>query len=428
MDLNTNTGSNLTLSPTLARRLAITRQRLAGPRPQPDAAGILEIVRALGCLQLDPISAVARSHLLVLWSRLGQYDPAHLGTLLWQERQLFEYWAHAASIVLTDDFPFHQARMRQWPDGNTAWSQRVRAWLAKNESFRQYILQRLDQQGPLQASQFEDKTVTEWESGGWTSNQNIRQMLNFLWMQGQITVAMRSGQARQWDLIERCLPDGIADRTLTEPDVVYHAAQRSLRALGVARPEHIKNHFIRDRYPNLTDVLGLLENERRIVQVEVCDKGQEHTWPGPWYVHVDDLPLLDQLATDAGAWAPQTTLLSPFDNLICDRTRTEMLFDFKYRTEIYVPKAKRQYGYYVMPVLHGDRLIGRIDPKMDRRQTRLMINAVYLEPDAPTSQEVALAVVGAINELALFLGAQEVVYDEPVPKAWRNVMKTAHTA
>jgi uncharacterized protein YcaQ len=105
-----------------------------------------------------------------------------------------------------------------------------------------------------------------------------------------------------------------------------------------------------------------------------------------------------------------------------------MLFDFKYRTEIYVPKAKRQYGYYVMPILHGDRLIGRIDPKMDRRQTRLMINAVYLEPDAPTSQEVALAVVGAINELALFLGAQEVVYDEPVPKAWRNVMKTAHTA
>ena len=113
------------LTPTLARRLAIAKQRLSGPQPQPDTAGIMEIMRELGCLQLDPISAVARSHWLVLWSRLGQYDPAQLDQLLWQEQQLFEYWAHAASIVLLEDYPIHRMHMQQWPSGNSAWHRQI---------------------------------------------------------------------------------------------------------------------------------------------------------------------------------------------------------------------------------------------------------------------------------------------------------------
>jgi uncharacterized protein YcaQ len=131
--------------------------------------------------------------------------------------------------------------------------------------------------------------------------------------------------------------------------------------------------------------------------------------------------LLDRL--EAGDWSPRTTLLSPFDNLICDRARTEKLFNFNFRIEIYVPKAKRQYGYYVLPILHGDKLIGRIDPMMNRKQKQLLINAVYAEPDAPMTRETAKAVSGAIDDLAKFLGAKEIIFTERVPDGWRKVLK-----
>jgi hypothetical protein len=138
---------------------------------------------------------------------------------------------------------------------------------------------------------------------------------------------------------------------------------------------------------------------------------------GPWYVHHDDLPVLEQV--NDGAWQPRTTLLSPFDNLIADRSRIELLFNFEYRIEIYVPKDKRKYGYYVLPILHGDRLIGRIDPLMDRKAKRLNINAVYAEPDAPMDATTGRAVGKAIGDMAEFLGAREIAYGETATPKWR---------
>src|SRR5262249_11392971 len=130
----------VTVTPTLARRLAITKQRLAGPRPAPGAAGVLEVARDLGCIQLDPISVVDRSHRLVWRSRLGNYETAHLDQLIWQERRLFEYWAHCASLVLTEDYPLHQLMMRQYPDAESPWGRRTREWIAQNAKLRRYLL------------------------------------------------------------------------------------------------------------------------------------------------------------------------------------------------------------------------------------------------------------------------------------------------
>src|SRR5436309_3781993 len=144
------------ISRTVARRLAIVAQGLAGPRPRADTEGIMEVVSRLGCLQLDPINIVARSHLLVLWSRLGSYDQGLLDTLLWQERRLFEYWAHAASIVLTQDYPIHQMRMRCYGKGSDGWSQQVNAWMQQNETLRISILSALQEHGPLRSRDFED--------------------------------------------------------------------------------------------------------------------------------------------------------------------------------------------------------------------------------------------------------------------------------
>ncbi len=404
------------LSATLARRLVVSRQRLTGAYPQPGSAALLDVIRDLGCLQLDPISAVSRSHTLVLRSRLGQFRLSDLEHLLWQERSLFEFWAHAASIVLTEDYPVHAYQMGQWRDHS---SERVRTWVAQNAGLRQHILDEITAKGALPSSHFEDSSVDSWYSSGWTSNRNVSQMLGHLWDTGAIMVAKRKSNLRYWDLAERCLPAWTARETLTAQEVTARAAQKSLRALGVGTAKHIQRHYTRSRYPELNTTLKALEAGGQIERVQIQDGGA--VWPGNWYIHCDDLPLLERL--EAGEWQPRTTLLSPFDNLICDRNRTELMFGFNFRVEIYVPKDKRQYGYYVLPILHGDRLIGRIDPLVDRKQKVLHVNAVYAEPDAPADSETAQAVSTAIQELAAFVGAKAIHYGDQKPAIWKKALQ-----
>lgn len=403
-----NAATVQTLSPAVARRLAIARQRLAGPRPAPTPDDVLDLVRALGCLQLDPISTVARSHHLVLYSRLGPGAPRLVDDLLERKRRLFEYWAHAASIVLIEDYQLHQPMMTAYATGDSAYHQRVRAWLADNAALREHVLGRLRDDGPLLSRQFEPDERRPWISSGWSSGRTVSRMLDYLWLSGAILVAGRQGGQKRWDLAERVLPPNTPRAPLPSREVVRRAAERALRALGVARPDHISRHFIRGRYPGLAAVLRDLAAEGRILPVDVQDDGTR--LPGQWYIHADDLELAERLA--GPDWQPRTALLSPFDNLICDRTRTELLFDFRYRIEIYTPAARREYGYYVLPVLHGDQLIGRIDPVFDRRQARLTVNSIFTEPAAPA--DAAPAITAAIEDLAACLGARTIDY----PSGW----------
>jgi uncharacterized protein len=401
-----------TLDPTLARRLVLSRQRLAGPPPLgPGPEAIMEVATDLASLQLDPISVVARSHQLVLWSRLGRYDLADLDGLLWRERRLFEYWAHAAAIVCTDDYPIHSLLMRRYPSARHA---QLRAWLADNQALRRSILRQLRAGGPLPTRALEDRAATDWRSSGWTQGRNVDRMLDLLWTQGRIMVAGRQGQQRVWDLAERCLPPWAPTRRPPEREVVRLSAQRSLRALGVATARDIDRSFTAGRYPGLPSVLAGLQRSGQVEQVRLTADGAER--PGPWFVHADDLPLLDRL--ESGDWRPRTTLLSPFDNLIINRERTDRLFGFSFRMEIYVPKAARRYGYYVLPILHGDRLIGRVDPALDRATGRLVVHAIHAEPDAPASAGPAVAT--ALGELAGFVGATGLDLRQPPPEVWRT--------
>jgi uncharacterized protein YcaQ len=379
----------------------------------------MEVIRDLGCLQLDPTNVVARSHLLVLWSRLGVFDPADLESLRWEERSLFEYWAHRASIVLTEDYPIHQLMMRRYPGDRYAHSRRTREWLKQNPALRRHVLARLRRAGPLRLRDFEDRTVVGWQSGGWTSGRNVERMLDVLWTQGKVMVAGRSGIDRMWDLADRWLPDWTPRQTLPEREVVRRAAQRSLRALGVATLRDIANHFTYGRYPGLDRVLAELEKRGTIEPVRVEEEGAE--WPGRRYVHAHDVPLMERIAS--GEWEPRTTLLSPFDNLIIERQRTEHLFGLRFRMEIYVPKEQRRFGYFAMPVLHGDRLIGLVDPALDRANGRLSVQAVHLLPDAPAERIAGRAVAGAVEDLARFLGTTAIDYRGPVPDGWRSALR-----
>jgi hypothetical protein len=393
------------------------RQRLGGKRPSANTDGIMEVMRDLGYVQIDPMRVVERSHLLVLWSRLETYDTRHLDTLLWKERRLFQDWAQATSIVLTEDYPIFNALKRSFATGDKPWAKRIRTWEKKNKEARLSILNQLRRKGPLPSDALEANFVEDWRSSGWTAGRNINMMLTILWAQGKVMIAGRKGNRKIWDLTERFLPEWAPRERLSDREVFRRAAQKSLRALGVGRPSHIERHYIRRCYSDIEEVLTELEADGRITQVKIQD--DKKTWSGRWYIHANDLPLLDRLKVQ---WEPRTTLLSPFDNLICDRRRTEKLFNFHFRLEVYVPKSKRKYGCYVMPILHGDRFIGRIDPVMDREKEQLTINAVYAEPDAPMTIETGHAIASAIEELGAFLGAKKVFYNQRVPEEWKSVL------
>jgi uncharacterized protein YcaQ len=292
--------------------------------------------------------------------------------------------------------------MRTFATGRSAFAQRVRAWMAANDEFRRALLAELGQRGPLRVRDFQVRAAVPWESTGWTAGRDVDRMLQFLFFRGEVLVAGRAGNEKLWDLAERVLAPDAPDDELGERDVVRRAAQLSLRALGVATRTEITRHFTRSRYPGLAGLLAELKEEGRIIPVVV------EGLPDERLLHVDDLPLLDSI--EAGEWDGRTTLLSPFDNLICDRERTESLFGFRFRLEIYVPKAKREFGFFVMPVLDGDRLVGRADPAFDRSSKKLTITALHWEPGIRRTKALDRRVRCAIEELGQFLSASEIVF------------------
>ena len=294
-----------------ARRIAVHAQRLDG-----SASSVLDTIRHLGFLQLDPISTVAPPQQLVLWSRLGPYDVAELDRLLWEEQKLFEYDAFLYPI---EDLPLQRARMRRRRGGTLKRDEWLREFLREQRHLRRSILRNLELKGPLLARDLQKDIVRDEERHPWWGRGPMRLMLEVLAARGEIAVSGRVGTHRLWDLPQRVWPE---TETLPWREAERLLLERRQRTLGVWR-----------------------ENDR-------------------WLAHPDavDAPVPDRV-----------TFLSPFDRLIHDRNRAEALFDFYYRLEMYVPKAKREYGYYVLPILVGDRLVGRIEPRFDRKTGELEV-------------------------------------------------------
>lgn len=393
------------ITQTQARRIAITAQGLSSTHRD---GKVMEVARRLGCIQFDPLNVIARTQILVLFARLGAFPVEDLDTALFEDRSLFHYWAHAASFVLTEDFPIHNVRMRQWP-GREAWGERVNGWLKDNDELRRYILKELKRKGPLMSRDFEDRSKKDWESSGWTKNQNVGRMLDFLWVQGKIMVAGRQSGQRVWAHAGDWFPEWTPRTRLSDAELIHRSSVVSLQALGIATAKQVAQHFVTTSNAEAKEALRQLVASGDAVEVEVSGLR------GEWLMHKDNLHLLDLTAK---GWRGRTRLLSPFDNLIRDRQRTATLFDFDFTIEIYVPKAKRRYGYYVLSVLDGDRLVARIDPKMDRKDQRLTVNAIHAEPGFETRPAVAKRTRHAIEELAHWLGATDIDHGA-VPQAWR---------
>lgn len=393
-----------------ARRLAISRQHL----DEAERPCLLDLIRDLGCVQLDPIRHVERTHLLVLWSRLGLFDPMELERLRFEERAFFEYWAHAASLVLTEEWPVHNWYMRSLQEKPDA------KWIEERREVIDPMLEDLVAAfgaGPKMSRELDLPEDPRFDSRWW-SGRYVSVLIDHLWSRGVLTVYGRPhNNHRLWGLAEEFWPGWTPREIWNEEQVTRFAAQKAIRALGVATPKQIKRHYTRGRYPKLPAVLKKLVKEGVLHEVQVLGD-DDAPLPGPWYLHQEDVALLARI--QAGDWNGRTTLLSPFDNLICDRDRTEQLFDFYFRIEIYVPKKERQYGYYVLPILHQDRLIGRIDADMNRSANTLHFHNVYAENGAPFDRLTAQAIGKAASDLAQFLGAEKVEWGH-VPDGWQEL-------
>jgi uncharacterized protein len=367
-----------------ARRLALHAQGLALP---PKAQQVSDVVRRVGCLQLDPVSAVARSPLLVLNARMrGGASERALDKAAYKDRVLFDYWAHEASLCHVDDLALHRWQMQRWL--KLPRRRPYAEFVERNADFAEDLVEEIRELGPLRAQDIEERDIDHWKHGHWTPDVNWRQtiarLLDALWLTGRIGVHSRDGVTRRWHVLEQCLPPKALDTVepLDDWQATSRAVDRALSMLGVAKPGHVRKHFTRNRYPRLEEVLAANAVEVRVDGTT-----------GAWYAREQDL----EQDLEAGT---RTVALSPFDNLICDRARTAELFGFDHRLEIYVPAPKRIWGYYVLPILHGERFVGRADLRLD--DGRLRVLSLHHEP----GRKAPAAIRRALSRLARWRRAE----------------------
>jgi uncharacterized protein YcaQ len=330
------------------------------------------MVAHLTLLQIDPTAAIAPSADLVAWSRLGgEYRTEQLRAALEDDRTLFELNAMIRSM---SDLGLYLAAMESWPTGGRAW-----AWLEANDRFRRDVLDRLEASGPLLSRDIADTSQQQWGSTGWTNDRNVTQMLEFLMMRGEVAISGRLGRQRLWDIARRVYPPAL--QAAPHDEAVRLRNERRLRSLGIARAR---------------------TTQSPVEPWDVGDGGEPaevESTPGEWRVDPERLAGLHDTSCSG-----RTALLSPFDRLVHDRPRARELFGFEYVLEMYKPKSERRWGYYALPILHGDRLIGKLDAKADRKAGRLEVYAIH--EDIRFTKAMRTGVQTTVAHLAAWLGLE----------------------
>ena len=395
------------LAPEEARALAVIAQRLDRRPPRlPDPAlvkaRLLATIRALGSVQLDTISVVARSHETVLWSRLGPYDPALLAELHHLDSALCEYWAHTAALVPIEAFSYFRRGMaarRERYEGESSWA-------ATNADTLARVLATVRERGPTASRHFSRPEGSRPQPWAWWGGKPDRRALDHLWSRGDLMVCRRDGFERIFDLTERVLPDAFATPLPSEAEQRRWFVGQALAALGVATPRWVADYWRTGARPYVPPAAAAAE----LAAMEAEGLARRATVEGlsePTWLDAALLPRLAELRAGRGRLA-LTTLLSPFDNLIWHRGRTLALFGFDYRLESYTPATRRRYGYYTLPILHRGQLVGRVDPVYDRRARVLTVRAVHLEPGVRPDESLVAALAAALLDLSDFLGGGEV--------------------
>lgn len=384
-----------TLSASAVRRIALAAQGFGAARPSAAAntGHVRRAIDRLGLLQIDSVNVLARAHYLPLFSRLGNYDSAHLDTLAWgrkSKRSLFEFWAHEASLLPLSSQPLFRWRMARAATDTGDGKNKLNAFKRRKSKYIDEIRREIIDRGALPASELRNPGPGGGAWWGWTDG---KMALEWLFFAGEVTTATRRGTfERVYDLTERVLPEAVQAMPTPAPEEAQRELLRiSARAMGVATETDLRDYFR----------LGVADTRARLAElVEAGDLVQVEVegWQKPGYL-------------DPAARQPRKieacALLAPFDPLIWERDRTQRIFDFFYRIEIYTPLAKRIYGYYVLPFLLGDALVARVDLKADRASGRLLVHAAHLEPGQDV-KKVAGPLREELRLMANWLGLEEV--------------------
>ncbi len=389
------------LSQDAARGLLIAAQGLQQPTKPRLATqkSVQDIIRQMHVLQIDTISVVARSPYLVLWSRLGDYDPRWLETLL-EKGNLFEYWSHAACFLPIEDFQYYRLGMTARGDDD-GYSRR---WLNEHPEVAQTVINHVREKGAVRSSDFERK---DGQKAGWWNWKEEKVALEFLFNVGDLMIKKRHNFQRLYDLPERVLPDWDDSQMATQEQRHDYFVVNSVKALGVTKVEWIADYF-RLKQSDVRASLKRLQNSDQLRQIKV------EGWDAPAYYHPDHEALV-KAAAKGKIPQSKTTLLSPFDPIVWDRKRALALYNFDYRIECYTPAPKRIYGYFTLPILYKNMVIGRLDPKAHRKDGLFEIKALHLEPWVQVDDELITSIKNALQECAVWHKTPEIAI------RWANV-------
>ncbi|MDX2170576.1 MAG: crosslink repair DNA glycosylase YcaQ family protein [Deltaproteobacteria bacterium] len=415
-------------SPRAVAALFLARQHLERPRARKlTAGGLARFAADCGGVQLDSINVVARAHHLTVWSRFGVYDRAALERLLYQRRVLFEYWAHAACLVPTAHFPAWRRAMLDYRHRHKGWT----GFLRKHPRLMRAVESAIAARGPLANADFQ--AARPPGAAGWWNWKPATHALDFLWMSGRIAVHSRTHFQKRFDLLERVLPEALAQAALDRDAFRHWHLTRSLHAMGAATETDLRLYLT---YPKLTaaeraTTLRAALRRGEVVQIEVAGARTA------WYALARDLDALAAAGRRRAA-SRGATLLAPFDSLLWHRDRVARLFGFDYRIEVYVPAARRTVGYYALPLLVDGQLIGRVDAKLHRAEHRLELRHVHFEPwfargDAPPAaswgplsiERGLTGLADSAASLAAFCGAHRIDVGRVSPASLRARVRSA---
>ena len=395
-----------------ARAMALTAQHLVHPdqRPKdlPTSGEIFQIVRDLGCVQIDTLYVVQRSHYLVLWSRLGNYHPSELDRLIYEsdQRRLFEGWQHAASIIPFEDYRYQIPRMRYVQENPSDMSDK---WLAEpgSKDLLQLVRERITNEGPLRANDFEYDGP---KRGSWWDWKPAKHALEYLFAWGELMIADRVNFQRVYDLRKRVLPDWVETSEPTPEKRDRYWLEQGVRALGICQPVQAGDYSYRKRN-SVRYTIGEMINEGVFIEVAVrMNDGSIK----PHIIHHQDKHLLDE-AADGEIVPRKTAFLSPFDNLFWARGRDEQFWNFNNLLEAYKPAPTRIWGYFNMPILHHDQLVGRIDPKVDRKNSRLIVRSISLEEGIEPGEDLVADIGQAFRSFMTFHQAHDLEFERSQP-------------
>jgi uncharacterized protein YcaQ len=382
------------LSQAAVRGLLIAAQGLQQQKPRKvTEKTVRDMIRQMHVLQIDTISVVARSPYLVLWSRLGDYEPKWLENLL-AKGELFEYWSHAACFLPIEDYAYYWLSMMSHMEKENGWQR----WINEHQEVMKRVLEYVREHGDVRSADFEN---TEGRKGGWWNHKDEKVALEALFNTGQLMIRKRHNFQRIYDLRERVLPDWDETQAATQEQIHEQFVLNTVKALGVTKPEWIADYF-RLKKADTLKALKILEQEDKVGRIEV------EGWKTPGYYHFDNESLV-MAAAKGKIPQSKTTLLSPFDPIVWDRKRGSDLFNFDYLIECYTPEPKRKYGYFTLPILYNNQIIGRLDPKAHRKEGIFEIKAVHLEPGIEPDDAMVADVKASIKACAEWHKTPQVV-------------------